>query len=104
MWERSSAVPATRVAPSACCGPSASMPGRSSSNLLPPQVFFQAHEALVADDDVLDQLDVQDPAGLHKLLCRHDIIIRWGGGAAGVVGAQDEARDVTHAAGAGDRR
>ena len=51
------------------------MPGRSSSNLLPPQVFFQAHEALVADDDVVDQLDVQDAAGLHQLLCRLDILL-----------------------------
>src|SRR5260370_14924917 len=94
MWERSSAVPATRVAPSACCGPIPSMPGRSSSNLLPPQMFFQAPEALVADDDVIDQLDVQDAAGLHKLLCRHDIIIRWGRGAAGAVAAEDEPRAV----------
>ncbi len=25
---------------------------------LPAQVFFEAHKALVADDDVVDQLDV----------------------------------------------
>ena len=68
------AVPGARYAPSARYGPGASMPGRPSSNLLPAQMFFQAHEALVADDEVVDQFDVEDAASLHELLCGLDIL------------------------------
>jgi hypothetical protein len=71
---RSSAVPGARCAPSARCGPGASMPGRGISNLLPAQMFFQAHEALVADDDVVDQLDVEDATSLHELYRRLDVL------------------------------
>lgn len=71
---RSYADPGARCAPSARCGLGASMPGRSSSNLLPPQVFFQAHEALVADDDVVDQLYVEDASSLHELFRRFDVL------------------------------
>ena len=52
------------------------MPGRGSSKLLPLQMFFQADEALVPDDDVVDQLDVEDAAGLHKLPGRLDVLLR----------------------------
>jgi hypothetical protein len=73
--ERSSAAQGIRFAPSARCGRSASLSGRSSFNLLPPQVFFQAHEALVADDDVVDQLDVEDASSLHELPRRLDVLL-----------------------------
>src|ERR1700674_4774217 len=40
---------------------------------LPLHVLFEAHEALVADDDVIDQLDVQEATGLHELFGRLDV-------------------------------
>ena len=49
------------------------MPGRRR-DLLPLQMPLQADEALVADDDVVDQLDVEDAAGLHELLSGFDIL------------------------------
>src|SRR6266566_1221006 len=91
---RSYAVPGVHCAPSAHYGPGASMPGRGSSNLLPAQVFFEADEALVADDDVVDQLDVQNAPGRHELLRRLDILWRGRRVAAGVVVAEDEAGTV----------
>src|SRR6266571_1045565 len=91
---RSSAAPGARSAPSARCGPGASTPGRLSSNLLPAQVFFEADEALVADDDVVDQLDVQHAARRHELPGRLDILRRGRGVAAGVVVTEDQARTV----------
>ena len=42
--------------------------------LLPAQVFFQTDEALVADDDVVDQLDVQDAPCRQELLRGLDIL------------------------------
>jgi adenine-specific DNA glycosylase len=51
-----------------------SIPCRGSVNLLPPQKFFQANEALVADDDVVDEFDVEDAASLHELFRRLDIL------------------------------
>ena len=53
-------------------GTKASLPG--GSNLIPLQMFFQADEALVADDDVVDQLDVEDAAGLHELQGRLNVL------------------------------
>jgi len=50
------------------------MPGRGSPDLLPTKVFFEADEALVADDDVVDQLDVQDTPRRQELLRRLDIL------------------------------
>src|SRR5258708_31374218 len=67
-------------------------------------MLFQAHEALMTNDDVIDQLDVEDTAGLHELLCRRDILIRWGRVAAGVVVAEDEARAVADDGGPEDLR
>jgi hypothetical protein len=37
-------------------------------------MFFQAHEALVTDDDVVNQFDVEDAASLHELSRRLDIL------------------------------
>jgi hypothetical protein len=37
-------------------------------------MFFEADEALVADDDVVDQLDVQNAARRQELLRRLDIL------------------------------
>jgi hypothetical protein len=37
-------------------------------------MLFQAHEALVADDDVVDEFDVEDAPGLHQLQGRLDIL------------------------------
>ena len=68
------------------------MPGRDSPNLLPAQVFFEADEALVADDDVVDQLDVEDAPRRHELLRRLDILRRGCRVAAGMVVAEDQAR------------
>ncbi len=43
-------------------------------DLLPLQMPFQTDEALVADDDVVDQLDVEDAARLHQLQGRFDVL------------------------------
>jgi hypothetical protein len=67
------------------------MPGRDSSNLLPAQVFLEADEALVADDDVVDQLDVQNTPRRHELLHRLVILRRRCRVAAGMVVAEDQA-------------
>jgi hypothetical protein len=48
-------------------------------------VFFQADEALVADDDVVDQLDVQDAPGRQELFRRLDILWLWLRVAAGIL-------------------
>src|SRR5207248_8795109 len=66
----------------------------SSAGLLPAQVFLQADEALLADDDVVDQLDVEHAPRLHELLRHLDVLRRRRGVAAGVVVAEDEARTV----------
>ena len=50
------------------------MPGRSSSELLPAQMLFEADEALMADNDVVDQLDVEDATSLHQLQGRLNIL------------------------------
>ena len=70
------------------------MPGRGSPDLLPTQVFFEAHEALVADDDVVDQLDVQDAPGRQELLRRLDVIRRGRRVATRMVVAEDEPRGM----------
>src|SRR6266567_2277012 len=88
---RSSAAQGARCAPSARCGPGASMQGHCRSNLLPSQVFFEAHKAQITDDDVVDKLDVEDAARRHELLRRLDILWRGRRVAAGVVVAEDEA-------------
>ena len=92
----SSAAPGAPTARGAHCGPGARMPGRSSSRLFPLEMFFEADEALVADDEVVDQLDVQDAAGLHQLLRRLDILRRRGRVSTGVVVAEDDPRAVAH--------
>src|SRR6516162_6110353 len=92
---RSSATKGTRYAPNARCGQGASMPGHSSPNLLPAKVFFEADEALVPDDDVVDQLDVQDAPRRQELLRRLDIIRRRSWITAGMVMAEDQAGAFT---------
>ena len=67
------------------------MVGRHSSNLLPAQVFLQADEALVADDDVVDQLDVEDAARRHQMFRRLDVLGGRRRVTTGVVVAEDEA-------------
>ena len=67
------------------------MPGRDSPNLLPAKVFFEADEALVPDDDVVDQLDVQDAPRRQELLRRLDILRRGFWEPAGMVVAEDQA-------------
>jgi hypothetical protein len=54
-------------------------------------VFFQADEALVADDDVVDQLDVEDATRRHELLRRLDILWLGRRVAARIVVAEDQA-------------
>lgn len=71
---RSSAAPGARCASSVRCGPGVNMPGRSSSELLPAQMLFEADEALMADNDVVDQLDVEDATSLHQLQGRLNIL------------------------------
>ena len=39
-------------------------------------MFFQTDGALVADDDVVDQLDVEDAASRHELFGGLDILLR----------------------------
>jgi hypothetical protein len=75
------------------------MPGRDSSNLLPAQVFLEADEALVADDDVVDQLDVQNTPRRHELLHRLVILRRRCRVAAGMVVAEDQAGHLRVTAG-----
>src|SRR5258708_21596612 len=96
------AAPGALSVGSARCGPGASMPGRDSSNLLPAQVFFEADEALVADDDVVDQLDVQHAPRRHQLLCGLDVFPGGRGVAAGGGVAADEAGAVADVGGGGD--
>ncbi len=67
-------------------------------------MFFQAHKTLVADDEVVDQFDIEKAARGHELLGRLDVL---GGGrrvAAGVVVAENEARAVADDRGAEDLR
>jgi len=67
-------------------------------------MLFQTHEALVADDDVVDEFDVEDATGLHKLLCRLDIVLRRGRITAGMVVAEDQAGQLRMMAGRKSRR
>ena len=78
------------------------MPGRGSSNLLPTQVLFEADEALVADDDVVDQLDVQDAPRRQELLRRLDVIRGGRRVATGMVVAEDQAGALADDGGAED--
>src|SRR5258708_33190685 len=72
-------------------------------------MLFQADEALMTNDDVIDQLDIEDAAGLHELSGRLDIVRGGRRVAAGVVVAEDEAGAVAdngwaeHLGGAQDR-
>src|SRR5436309_11718500 len=97
---RSSAAPGARAVRSARCGPGACTPGHSSPELLPLEEFFEADEALVADDEVVDQLDVENASGLHELPGGLDVLRRRRWVAAGVVVAEDEGGAVADDGGA----
>ena len=58
---------------------------------LPLHMLFEADEALVADDDVIDQLDLQEAASGHELPGCLDVVGRGGRIPAGVVVAEDQA-------------
>ena len=71
-------------------------------SLLPLQVFFQADKALVTNDDVVDQFDIEDATGRHELFRRVNILRRRRRIAAGVIVAEDEARAIADDGGAKD--
>ena len=62
-------------------------------------MFFEADEALVADDDVVDQLDVQNAARRHELLRRLDILRQGRRVATRMVVAEDQAGHLRRMAG-----
>jgi len=62
---------------------------------LPPQSLFEAHKALVADYQVIDQFDIQVLACCYQLFRDSDIFLRRGGISAGVIVTDDDGRAVT---------
>jgi hypothetical protein len=48
-------------------------PAWSRGESSPVQTLFEAHKAVIADDEVVDQLDVELLACLHKLLGHSDV-------------------------------
>jgi len=63
---------------------------------LPPQSLFEAHKALVADYQVIEQLYVEEMCCLHELLRHIDIFGRRGGIAAGMVVTHNYVGTVAH--------
>ena len=57
-------------------------------------MLLEADEALVADDEVIDQLDVKHATSRHELFRGLDVLLRRGWVATGVVVAEDDARAV----------
>jgi hypothetical protein len=64
--------------------------------LLPPHTFLQAHEAVVADHEVIDKLDIEHFASFNELPGHGNVLGRRGGIAAGVVVADEDAGAVAY--------
>ncbi len=60
----------------------------------PLELFLHANETTSADDDVIDQFDFEQVAGLDQLLRDVDVVFGGGWVAAGVVVADDDARAI----------
>ncbi len=59
-------------------------------------MFLEADEALLTDDEVVDQLDVEDAPGLHQLPRRLEVLLGGRGVAAGMVVSEDEGGAVAN--------
>ena len=127
---RTACLPASRCARSrlACAGPT--IRGNSSRNVgviffvlclplpypllravkstgwrsFPLESLFHANKASRADDDVVDQFDLQQATGLDQLLRDVGVVLRGRRVAAGVVVADDDARAVAGDGGPEDLR
>jgi len=60
----------------------------------PLELFLHANEAPRADDDVVDQFDLEQASGLDQLFGDVDVVLGGGRVAAGVVVADDDARAI----------
>src|SRR5437588_5931430 len=63
---------------------------------LPPQAFLQADKPVVADDEMIDKLDIEQFACLDELPGHGNVLGRRSGIAAGVVVADDDAGAVAY--------
>jgi hypothetical protein len=76
----------------------------NSGDASPVEPFLQANKTVVADDEMIDQFDVQLLACLHQLLCDGDILVRGGWIATGMVVADNNAGAIAQDGGAVDLR
>lgn len=71
---------------------------------LPVKALFEADETLIADDEMVDQFNIQVMPCLHKLLGNRYILRRWRWIAAGVIVTDNYAGAVAQDGGPVDLR